>query len=82
MLAVEFHGGIGLYRLAVKWQWFAGAAPDAMRARLKTFKWALTVFFLVLGFATLAAYIKIGIAHAPNYGQPFVPAVLTPGSGK
>jgi len=76
LLAVEFHGGIGLYRLAVKWQWFGGAAPDAMRRRLKTFKWALTVFFLVLGFATLAAYIKIGIAHAPNYGEPYVPAAL------
>ena len=24
LLAVEFHGGIGLYRLAVKWGWFAG----------------------------------------------------------
>ena len=42
--------------------------------RLKTLKWALTVFFLVLGFATLAAYIKIGIEHAPNYGEPYVPA--------
>ncbi len=29
-----------------------------------------------MGFATLAAYIKIGIAHAPNYGQPYVPAAL------
>ena len=83
LLAVEFHGGIGLYRLAVEsGNGSAGAAPDAMRKRLKTFKWALTVFFLVLGFATLAAYIKIGIAHAPNYGQPFVPAALMPGSGE
>jgi fumarate reductase subunit C len=30
----------------------------------------------VLGFATLAAYIKIGIAHAPNYGERYVPAAL------
>jgi fumarate reductase subunit C len=76
LLAVEFHGGIGLYRLAVKWGWFAGPDPNATRKRLKTLKWALTVFFLVLGFTTLAAYIKIGIAHAPNYGQPYVPAAL------
>jgi len=76
LLAVEFHGGIGLYRLAVKWQWFAGPDPDATRRRLKTLKWALTVFFLVLGFATLAAYIKIGIAHAPSYGQPYLPAAV------
>jgi fumarate reductase subunit C len=74
LLAVEFHGGIGLYRLAVKWGWFEGSDPNATRRRLK-------VFFLVLGFATLAAYIKIGIEHAPNYGQPYVPASLTPAPG-
>jgi fumarate reductase subunit C len=76
LLAVELHGGVGLYRLAVKWGWFAGPDPNATRRRLKVLKWALTVFFLALGFATLAAYIKIGIAHAPNYGQPYVPAAL------
>jgi fumarate reductase subunit C len=83
LLAVEFHGGIGLYRLAVKWGWFEGRDPAATRKRLKALKWALTVFFLVLGFATLAAYIKIGIQHAPQYGQPYVPAALSaPGGGK
>jgi fumarate reductase subunit C len=76
LLAVEFHGGIGLYRLAVKWQWFAGPDPNATRKRLKALKWAITVFLLALGFATLAAYIKIGIAHAPEYGKPYVPAAL------
>ena len=76
LLAVELHGGIGLYRLAVKWGWFAGADANATRKRLKALKWALTAFFLVLGFATLAAYIKIGIEHAPQYGQPYVPASL------
>ena len=29
LLAVELHGGIGLYRLAVKWGWFAGSDPNA-----------------------------------------------------
>ncbi len=83
LLAVEMHGGIGLYRLCVKWQWFAGSDPNATRKRLKVVKWAITVFFLVLGFATLAAYIKIGIEHAPNYGQPYVPAAMAaPGSAK
>lgn len=84
LLAVEFHGGIGLYRLAVKWGWFAGRDPDATRKRLKKLKWTLTGFFLVLGFATLAAYIKIGIEHAPHYGQPYVPAAasVAPGGGQ
>ena len=36
-------------------------------------KWVITVFFLVLGFTTLGAYIKIGIEHAPNYGERYVP---------
>ncbi len=34
------------------------------------------MFFLVLGFATLAAYIKIGIEHAPDTAQRYVPAAL------
>jgi len=74
LLAVELHGGIGLYRLAVKWGWFAGSDPNHARRTLTVLKWSLTVFFLVLGFTTLGAYIKIGIAHAPNVGERFVPA--------
>jgi len=53
LFAVELHGGIGLYRLMEKWGWFAGPNPDATRARLKTIKWALTAFFLVLGLAAI-----------------------------
>jgi fumarate reductase subunit C len=78
LFAVELHGGIGLYRLAVKWGWFAGTDPAATRARLKTLKWALTAFFLVLGLATLAAYIKIGIEHAPHAGETYTPAWARP----
>ena len=53
LLAVEFHGTIGLYRLCVKWGWFDGQNQKTRKA-LKKVKWALTVFFLVLGFASLA----------------------------
>ena len=73
LLAVEVHGGIGLYRLAVKWGWFAGSDPDRTRARLKALKWAITGFFLLLGVVTLWAYIQIGIEHVPHYGRPYVP---------
>jgi fumarate reductase subunit C len=76
LLAVELHGGIGLYRLAVKWGWFAGSDPDATRRKLKKLKWAITAALLALGFATLAAYVKIGIEHAPRYGERYVPAHL------
>ena len=78
LFAVELHGGIGLYRLAVKWGWLSGSDADASRRRLKTLKWALTAFFLVLGLATLAAYIKIGIEHAPHAGEAYMPAWVLP----
>ncbi|HUP06219.1 MAG TPA: fumarate reductase cytochrome b subunit [Caldimonas sp.] len=79
LFAVEIHGGVGLYRLAVKWGWFSGRDANATRARLKTLKWALTAFFLALGLATLAAYVRIGIDHAAHAGERYVPAwVQTP----
>jgi len=66
LLAVELHGTIGLYRLCVKWGLFDGKNPKANRKILKKIKWSLTVFFLVLGFATLAAYMKIGYENTKN----------------
>src|SRR5574344_511334 len=61
---------IGAYessaRLCVKWGWFDGENPKATRKALKKLKWALTVFFLVLGFASLAAYMKIGYENSKN----------------
>ncbi len=73
LLAVEFHGTIGLYRLCIKWGWFDGANPKETRKKLKKVKWGLTAFFLILGFASLAAYIKIGIEHADKVGERYVP---------
>ena len=68
----------GLYRLAVKWGWLTGKDANATRRRLKQLKWAITVFFLALGFATLAAYVKIGIEHRDHAGEPYVPTHLLP----
>lgn len=76
LFAVELHGGIGLYRLAVKWGWLGDGDANAVRRRLKLLKWAITVFFLALGLATLAAYIRIGIEHQDRYGERYVPAHL------
>jgi fumarate reductase subunit C len=73
LLAVEFHGTIGLYRLCVKWGWFDGENPKATRVKLKKIKKALTWFFLILGFTTLLAYMKIGMEHADKVGEKYVP---------
>jgi fumarate reductase subunit C len=81
LFCVELHAGIGLYRLAVKWGWFEGKNANASRTRLKIVKWALTAFFLVLGLATLAAYMKIGYEHRDRVGEPYVPASMQPVQG-
>ena len=65
LFAVELHGGIGLYRLCVKWGWFDGNDVHTARARRKTLKklkWVISIFFIVLGLANLAVFIKAGIS--------------------
>lgn len=74
LLAVELHGGIGLYRLAVKWGWLEGDSPARTRASLKRAKWGITLFFLLLGFLSLAAYMKIGFEHRDQVGERYKPA--------
>jgi fumarate reductase subunit C len=76
LFAVELHGGVGLYRLVVKWGWFEGEDPNRTRALLKRFKWGITVFFLTLGLLTLAAYMKIGYEHRNLAGERYVPTYL------
>ena len=71
LFAVEFHGGIGLYRLAIKWGWFEGDDPQRTRRMLQRLKWALTAFLITLGLLTLAAYMKIGFDHSDNVGQRY-----------
>ena len=71
LFAVEIHGAVGLYRLAVKWDVFKGKDPIATRKRLKTAKTVISVFFILLGLASLAAYIKIGIEHRDNVGERY-----------
>lgn len=73
LLAVELHGGIGLYRLVVKWGWFEGQNTKETRKKLKTLKWLITGFFLALGVLTLLAYLKIGIQNSDKPGVRYQP---------
>ena len=74
LFAVELHGGIGIYRVLVKWGFLQGVDARTTRKKLKLAKWAFTLFFIVLGLFTLAAYIKIGIEHQDNAGEKYVPS--------
>ncbi|GIU36497.1 fumarate reductase cytochrome b subunit [Shewanella schlegeliana] len=54
LLCVELHAAIGVYRLAVKW----GAARDLnTRKRLKKIKTIISVIFIVVGLASLLAFL-------------------------
>lgn len=74
LFAVEVHGSVGLYRLAVKWGWFEGRDVRVSRRRLKIAMWALIAFLLTLGLTTLMAEIRLGIEHAPRAGERYVPS--------
>ena len=78
LFVVEIHGGIGIYRLFIKWGVFLGNDANKARHRLAVIKWLITAFFLLLGLATLAAYMKIGAAHANQVGQRYVPTYQQP----
>ena len=78
LFCVELHGGVGLYRIAVKWGWFEGLDPDGTRKRLSRVKWGITVFFVVLGLATLGAYMKHGYEHRHRVGEVYVPSWAQP----
>ena len=60
LFLVELHGGIGLYRLVVKWVSLPLRTEALWKRRLNLFKWSLTTFFVVLGLATLFAYYQLG----------------------
>jgi len=75
LVAVEFHGAIGLYRLSVKWGWFEGDNPKESRKQLKKAKWILSGVMLILGAATLISYMKIGAEHQANYGERYTTQV-------
>lgn len=71
LIAVEFHGAIGLYRLSLKWGWFEGDDAKKSRKKLKKAKMILTAVMLTLGVMTLVAYMKIGHDHQSNYGERY-----------
>ena len=74
IFAVEVHGGIGLYRLIIKWDWFGSTASPQRRRRIRGLITTVVGFFVLLGLLTFAAYLKIGIEHRGQSGERYVPS--------
>ena len=71
LICVELHGTIGIYRLCMKWGWFAGKDPKASRKKMKLMKNRITIFFLSVGVLALLVFIVIGINHRDNVGERY-----------
>jgi len=73
LISVVLHGGIGLYRLIIKWGWFDGKDPKQNRQRSRKIAKVLIILYLLLGLASLSTYMKIGYEHQSAYGERYVP---------
>ena len=74
LFAVELHGGIGLYRLAVKWNWFQSERGDGVsRLALRRVMWGLIAGLIGLGLVTLAVDMNNGYQHRAQAGERYQP---------
>ncbi|MDX1734570.1 MAG: fumarate reductase cytochrome b subunit [Halioglobus sp.] len=77
LVTVHVHAGAGVYRLAMKW-----FPPDTTsivtRRTLRRGIFALVTAFILLGCASLAAYMQIGAGHAQQAGERYVPPSSAP----
>jgi fumarate reductase subunit C len=78
LLAAVVHGGVGLYRLGVKWGWLPARDPGRGRQRMKWLMQGYLVFLLLLGLASLTRYAQIGIEHRDRVGERYIPTWLQP----
>ena len=68
------HAAVGSYRVGVKWGWLPARDPALGRQRMKWLMRGFIVFFLLLGLASLATYVRIGLEHRDHYGERYVPS--------
>ena len=73
LLTVHVHAAAGIYRLLMKW---APPRRGALinRARARRIALGAACFFILLGAASLIAYMKIGADHADRAGERYHPA--------
>ena len=72
LICVVFHAAIGLYRLCMKWGWFAGKDARKSRLTIQTFRNRLIIFYLSVGILALLVFVVIGIKHKDKVGERYI----------
>ena len=65
LFCVVLHAFVGLYRLAMKWGWFEGRDYRRSRKTMKNLMRLAIVLYLLVGLASLATYVRIGLEVTP-----------------
>jgi fumarate reductase subunit C len=73
LVTVHLHAGVGVYRLAVKWGLQLWRDPGTNLRRLKLARTIIIAFFILLGSASLAVYVAIGVGHRDHKGERYRP---------
>jgi fumarate reductase subunit C len=71
LICVVLHGNIGLYRLCMKWGWFAGKDARKSRMMLQTLRNRVIIFYLTIGILGLLVFAVIGINHRDKAGERY-----------
>lgn len=81
LISVILHAGIGLYRLALKWGFFAGTGERIKtRKRRQLLKRVMSISIIIymsISLMSLATYMMIGYEHADHAGERYQPAPPT-----
>jgi len=75
LLIVHIHAAVGIYRLAMKWGPFSAQTSGIWRGRVKLAMYCVLAFYLCLGTASLAQYLRIGAGHADSVGERYQPGL-------
>ena len=75
LVSVVLHGGVGIYRLIMKWGWFDGENPKKNRVKTRKITKSVILFYFIIGLFSLISYIKIGYEHQDYYGERYTPQV-------
>lgn len=82
LISVVLHAAIGLYRLALKWGFFAGKNPKKSRQVMKKVMLASVLVYLTIGLLSLGTYTMIGYEHREQAGERYQPVALKQTSAK